>query len=316
MAEEENLAPAKADAVVENQAPTQEQITQEKDDALDAGFEAVRGRKTPAQADVGRREKQPEAPKAETPKETKADKGGVATPKGGEVKDEDKPSVIPGYTEKQLKALLAKGPEVETKMTAEIRKLHGKIGEISGLIKQIQTAKPTEQGRKITASALKKLSADYPDLAEALAEDLSGIYAEKQETPEAKPADNSADIDKLVNARLAETAANMQREFQEELLTIRHKDWRKILPTDDFKSWWYSLPEDKRNYYDSPKAEISSEALDAYKAAKESTKKKTTEKKERLEAVITPKTTQAAPPSQNEEDALEAGFRSVRRRRI
>lgn len=303
---EKEIAPAQADA-------TPEQVQQEKDEAYESGFNEVRGIKTPAKPAEAKAEIPESTPEPKPAKETKEEVK-------EEIKDEDRPSAIPGYTEKQLKALLSKGPEVETKMASEVSKLHGKIGELTRLIKQIQTAKPTQEGRKITASALKRIASDYgQDLAEALAEDLSTVYSdpqEKQEAPKTEAPNYNAELEARFNARLNEEKIRLQAEFQEEMLTLRHKDWRAILPTEEFKSWWYSLPEDKRKYYDSPKAERSAEALDAYKSERDKAKQKTVKKQERLEAVITPKTSAPTTPTLTDDDALEAGFRSVRRRRL
>lgn len=307
--------PAQADETKAPQEPQVEQVsepTEKTEDAsasLEAGFNKVRNRETPKPA-----------PKREPVKDSKEVKKEVAKPQASDTKAEenDPPSVIPGYTDKQLRALLSKAPEVETKMANEIRKLHGKIGEISGLIKQIQTAKPTYEGRKITASALKKISADYPDLAEALAEDLTSVYA-PEKPPEPKGLSQEQQEARF-NERLEQAKSKLQSEFQEELLTVRHKDWRKIVPPgapqhDEFKSWWYSLPEEKRRQYDSPKAEITAEALDEFKAISEKKKKVKETKDKRLEAAITPKGDGAPTKSTiPDEDALERGFRKVRRR--
>ena len=317
-------ADEKEEIVAEVTELTPEEVTQEADDALESGFNTARGIK-------------PEKPQEKPDTRDRDDKGKFVAKEAAKpaakvetdtktvekvvTEEEDKPSSIPGYTEKQLKMLLSKAPELETKFASETRKLHGKIGELTGLIKQLQTAKPTQENRKIAASALKRLSQNYPQLAEDLAEDLSEAFS-ASEPAKADPTQPSyPEIEARFNARLNEEKVRMQEEFQEELLTIRHKDWRNIIVKgspqhEDFKTWWYSLPDEKRKEWDSPKAEVTAAALDAYKALKESTKKVTQKNKERLEAVIAPKGSPApATPTLSDDDALEYGFKSVRGRR-
>jgi len=275
---------------------TKEQIEQSSQNDMEAGFNEIRGIESPTETAP------PETQETEKEVEKEAE----------QVEVQPAEPAKPDPAEERYQSILAKHQEFENRVIAENRKLYGRLGELNGALKQMQSNKP-----KVTAAALKRLGADYPELAEQLAEDLSEILG-GAETPqgEAKPPQmTQAEMEARVSERLAQTRAHLQEEMQKDVLSVYHKDWEKTLQTDDFKKWWFALPEDKRAYYDSPKAAFAAEALTAYKATKEKVQKTATKTKERLEAAVVPKGAGSSkPPTLTDDDAFDSGFKAVRGR--
>ena len=302
---------------IETQVPTEEAAqtepletgepeVNEEEAALEAGFNRARGITPPADKPGKKAAKK----EAETPTEKQEPK---------DTKEEVKTEVkVNNLTEENFNQLLARTKGLEEKTSGEMRKLYGKLGELAGSLKQLQ-AKPTTGNRKIAASALKRLNAEYPDLAEVLAEDLQGVLSAPDE-PEQKPetqktASTEAAILAQVNAKVADEVSRITDEYRNDLISSRHSGWESLLRTSEFKTWWEALDVEKRKYYDGPKAFNVIEAIDAYKESVKASTVAKEKKKERLEAAVVPKGT--APPQAHtisDEEAFERGFKKARRR--
>jgi hypothetical protein len=233
-----------------------------------------------------------------------------------------------GMSDSQLRALLAKASEVDSlkeELVDTRNRIHGRFGEVTAklneLFKQQQTATPA--GGKFTADKFKRLSQEYPEIAEAMASDLSDTFA-------AGSTESAVDIDNKLN----QVVNFMRSEYDQKLVahdqeseTRRmdkyRKTWREDLSTPDFTLFKSQLPQEERQAFDASwDADEINDTFKKYDAWKERSVKKSTDlqtqqaaKTKRLEQAIQPRGT-STDHSPSDADALEAGFQSVRGRRL
>ena len=220
---------------------------------------------------------EPEGVGAE-PEGSTGDDGGAPSPD---------PVVLAGLTETQLKEALAKANQYDA-LRAEIggehQKMYGKFGEIQKEIKRLSGGKPS----KITAESLKRMSEEYPDLAEVLAEDLAGLVLEKGGSSQ-----STEDIEAIVNARLADRMAEvtgqmaaMNQTLAVDLLTVRHPDWQEKKASTDWKLFVGTLPQERQaEVQTSQDWRVAAKLLDDFDAWQVKGKQGKTN---RLERAITP----------------------------
>lgn len=146
-----------------------------------------------------------------------------------------------GLTAEELTAMLAKIPkidQVEQATAAEIRKLHGKLGEFNRHLQELKTAR-TGAG-KLDASKLKRLNEDYPELAQILADDLNEAGFD---TTSQQPA-----ID--YSQQMAQVKDEMYKDMQKNLLLIQHQDVFDVVATDEYRVWKQTQPAEVQQQLD------------------------------------------------------------------
>ncbi len=328
----------------QQQEEQQEERTEEQEDADDAammaGFNQARGDEPPAEAPATETaqasETDPTEATADAPtlgdepdEEQRQDSG--AAPKPGEAAQQ----LLAGLTEEQVKDLFDKVPNLEARLAAfdqEIRKVHGKFGEINS---KLQKAGVPKIGK------LSRLSEEFPEIAEMLVADLTdilsggagGLTAEETAAAQAAAAEagggKEAITEEMVQARIAAEVGKVERK----LLSLTHPDWQDIAKSPEFVKlapnpkdpngepiivggWLATLsPEDQQKYRYSEDAVVAAEAFTKFKTFQKSRKQSSTRRQERLERGITPKGEGATPVTQDDDAALEFGFRSVRGKR-
>lgn len=303
----ENLVTADATTEV----PQQEAPDEEAD--LAAGFSKAQGT-----------EPSPEAKPAD-----KATESADATPPAQEPPQaEDPPApgpLIAGMTEAEVKSLLGKAGEVD-KLHAEIRKNFGQIGEMNRTIQEFKTALAAgSSARKpITAAQLKRLSADFPDLAEAIAQDFSEIdtataAAQSEAKSQGTPFDPEAYFAEKVGPALEQAEARANRNAEIRILRYAHPDYQTVLYADvnngvytpEFEAWRVAQPpERQRAIQDSEDAIEIAGIVSEFKAHRAAQAKAAKSKQTRLENAVAPQAGGSTPPPAIEdEDALMAkGF--------
>lgn len=292
----------------------------DNDDSLAAGFAKVRGGSAPIDANDS----------DATDTDTELDGGasddsatdaepaeeGTQQTAAEEVKHEPEDDIIPGLGMKasEVKQMLARVAEVD-QLKASIEqanaKVYGKLGEYQRKINELAN-KPA--GLALTKEKLTRLSAEFPDLAEMLAEDLSALQL-------ASPASDfdPEKVNEIVQQRVGEALQAQQRETEKKLLTMAHRDWRDVIRSDDWKVWRGTLTADAQQILDSSwSAEQLSEQINTFKDWKKSTVEQAEATRQRrsnrLERSATPNGMPASAPTViSEEQALSAGFKKVRR---
>lgn len=291
-------------AVEGNDLPQEEQVqeavlSEDEEAAFNASFGVP-----DEQSDTQQAEEPAEAP-SEEQGEVEADKA-ETEPKDEAV--EPTPEEQAEADQAHLKNLLNSLPDLsqKTELTSqEIRKLHGKIGEINKLVhdlKEVRTGMP-----KITKESFKRLNAEFPEIAEMLADDMaemSGGVADKAEVPK-------ADVETLVESRVAKVTETLEEKINVKLLTALHPDWQQVVSTPDFRNWMTTLPANvQQELNESKDAAYISEKLNQFKTRRNNVDTEREKRNERLSRSVLPKTTQRVDKSlMTEEEAFNAAFK-------
>ncbi|HEY5808156.1 MAG TPA: hypothetical protein VIT67_09330, partial [Povalibacter sp.] len=215
---------------------TQEVDQQQSDAGMQAGFAQVRGLEPPAEADTGLAEVQTQ-PADQSVDQAASPAAADASAPNQEQQEVQEP-VIAGYKESELRALLARLPEIDTmkqSLEAGNRKVMGKFGEMQRLLATLTPKEGEAPTAAETAKAkveLKRLSAEFPELHAVLSEDLAGFSGGV--SPE--------QIGELVQTQVQGRLAAQEQQFERKLLTIAHPDWTQIAASPDWNAWLETLP--------------------------------------------------------------------------
>lgn len=220
---------------------------------------------------------------------------------GGEPQPEpEPPKLIAGFTEEQIKEALGRLSELDRLKQSE-SKLFGTVGSLKQSIDAIKS-QPQPQGTVKLNGALKRLSAEFPEMAAMLSEDLTEALQ--------GAATGHGGVD---NAEIESRFEQSNKAMELKLLTMAHRGWEKDVRTPEFEQWKGTLPPNELQIVnDSWDAVSVSAALDKFKEWKSATTQTKQVRQNRLEAAITPRGNRAPTPAMSEEDAFLSGFKSVR----
>jgi hypothetical protein len=281
------------------EAQTQETEAQQEA-AFAAGFAEARGDEPPA-----------EAPAAESKTEAEETQTEAA-----QTEEPAKPQpVLAGLTEEEIKSLLAKAGEVDgikAETDQRVRQVFGKLGEINALVQQLQQSRSQSTGVKLAPEGLKRLHAEFPEMAQMLVEDLNEALAG---TSQAAATVDPTAVDTLVTERLTTLEEKLSAEMEKRWLKRQHKDWEQVVASTDFKLWKDNvLPKaEAEQLATSWDADYIAEKLTDFKDWKAKAAAATQNKQKRLEAAITPQGAgSTGQNSLNEDEAFLAGFKAVR----
>lgn len=281
--------------------PTAEQdaaVQQEADASFAAGFGRVRGTPVvPTKEDAST-----EPPDATTTEEAPA----LAA-------DAEQP-VLAGLKESEIKALLGQVGELrdsKDKVEKQLRQVFGKFGDIQ---QQLTTANAGLGRREIKAESLKRLQAEYPDIAEALAGDLGDLGQLLFGTPSAGASVTQEHVSTHVNKVVLERESELLQKVNEEMLSHFHRDWKSIRDSQDLSLWLSTQQTDYRaEFLESQSATFISEGLDKFKNWKQQGQGTRQQNTSRLERAIAPKGRSAPGASAvSDQAAFNRGFMRVR----
>lgn len=213
---------------------------------------------------------------------------------------EDTEEVDEEAERERLATLLGELPSLQerSQMTEQqIRQLNGKIGEINRIVKGLQD----RPAATVTKESFKRTLAEFPEIAETLAEDLAGLSIGSQ----------SVDVDPIVQERVQAATQKIERSMELKLLGMVHKDWKQVTASDGFKKWVTTLPEDQQtelaNSWDSS---YIADKLTEYKEFSKAQQQQATTRNQRLAGALLPKTrTVPRRTLATEEDGFNAAFR-------
>lgn len=210
----------------------------------------------------------------------------------------------PAYTPEMVKELM---DTVQTLKQREA-KVFGTIGALKQQIDALKSQPQTPQKAfSLQADGLKRLKAEFPELAELIAADLT----ESMQTGQAQV--DPSQMTQLVEQAVSERLENKSREFEAKLLTAMHPDWRAVVKTPEFATWKQSIPEEDRDQFDNSwDAEYLSGKFSEFKDWKSKAVQQTQSRQNRLENAITPRGGAKLPPPPSDDEAFAAGFISVR----
>ena len=188
-------------------------------------------------------------------------------------------------TETQFNDLMAKVAQIDDGKR-QIDTLSGHLGGMKQVVEGLK-----QQRKALSPGQFKRVSAEYPELAEALQGDLSELAG-------GDPVDIEQRVESAVDARVSAKAV----EFETKLLRFYHRDWDKVVVSQDFNAWKATLPADERIKLDhSNDGEYIADRLTEFKAVKAAKDKTATEaaakaqtsnsRQKRLEAAVPPRGT-------------------------
>lgn len=271
---------------------TEQEQEQNDSDSMEAGFNAVRGGSGSSSDDYESPDGQEDEPEVEKEQEPETDSEEVDEP------------VFAGLTEKELKSILERATRVDS-LEEQIRKANGKIGELHGTLKEIQSRKPTQSAPAETdESDLSEFEATFPEFGPAVDARARKIAQELFQAQQAQGyAPDPEEISKQVNLSI---------------MDMSHDGWRETQKTDDFKLWMASQPQDVQQMYQTTwNAKELGGIFTAYKSRQQATNIRSMKSKQRLENALTPDSrTQKVTHAITEQDAMQAGFDSVRNPRF
>lgn len=197
--------------------------------------------------------------------------------------------------------------ERSQKFEQQVSKAFGTIGALKQQIDQLK-AQPTQAAFKLTADKLKRLHAEFPEMAAMLSEDLNEAMAA---TPAVQtPAQNIPRED--AEAKFNERLEQLSREKEQKILTVAHRDWPVVVQSPEFNAWKEKLPaEDREQLDNSWDAVFVADKISEFKDWKNKTVQTTQAKRTRLEAAITPRGNPQRPPAPSDDDAFVQGFNSA-----
>lgn len=197
-----------------------------------------------------------------------------------------------GFTESELKNLLSRAAKVDD-LEAQLRKVHGKLGEHGGVLQELRKA-PAPQA--LTPERIQEIEAAFPDAAHLIRE-----RQEQQHQQATEPAPQR------------EQAQPSQADMQLELMDHFHEGWREKIQGQDFRLWIAAQPEDVRTTFETTEKAKDLHAViskfDAWSAAQQTRQAKSSS---RLQNALTPTGTPGKPKTApTENDAFEAAFNAT-----
>jgi len=305
--------------IVGDRAPAATEPEKKDDDAQDGGEDDKQDDKGNAQkAEPDAPADESKAKPADAAKDVKASKADKS--KEEPVKEERE---FAGLKESEWKAIAVKAAqfdELNAKMTKLSDTTAGTIGSLKQAVKAMQD-KPASAGKplKVVKEQLKRLTADFPELAERLAEDLSEVLMPDAGTAAAKL--DPEEVNKIVEAKLADFKfrSDVQR------LDTLHGDRKEIIASNDYKVWFGLQPVHVQDAIKtSREVDFVSSALTAFKTWRDRTAqgpavaadagKAAKQRDKRLDNAIVPSGTAADQGKKvlTAEDAFEAGLKKAR----
>lgn len=279
-------------------------MTQEKEVEQQQQVEADAAKDEQAGFDAGFTGTEPAAPVAvEAPAPEKKDEPPV----------EDKPKEEEAAPPAPSPAPTA-APTVD--FAAELRKVHGKIGDLkSQLTEALKTKEAEGKPAALTAVELKRMKADYPEMSSLLQEDIAEVLASL-----APKAIDPKVIDDLVAARVKDAVKAARIDDGISAVTDVHPNWLADVWTDgkqgttmtpECVAWLKSMPQAEADAFlsaDRASLVIKKVAQFYDWKTKESTAK--AEKENRLKAALTPTGAKprAGQATLSDEEAMKKGF--------
>ena len=230
----------------------------------------------------------------------------------------ERKEIFKGYTEEELSNALAMLPKLQKALDTTNGTFGSRLADQQRTIEQLQQQR---QGMgSLSADKLKRLSQEFPEIAEMLAEDLNEVIGSG-----AGGFDRSQ-VEEMVNPRvkaLEDRIEQQQRESELRALNRNHRDWKEVAafePAQDgsvkwknpaFGNWVNSQPEEvRKELVNGWNADYISDKLTEFKEAS----KPKAVNKQSLEAAVIPRGVSGRTIS-TELDDEEAAFRAEMARR-
>ena len=252
-------------------------------------------------------------PKAINP----ADDGAQAQDGQGQSNDlEDDPVVLDGFKRSEVKRLLEQASKV-TDLEQQLRKAHGKIGELNTRIQPkapAQPAAPAHTAAPELPQELKQFEQDFPEFATYAKALLQAQQPAAQAAPPAQEEQTVATAASPASAELDPVVIELA------VMDRMHSGWREKVAGQEFSLWLAAQGQEVQSAFAAADTAQAMAAVigqfDQWEAAKAAQAQKHAKGKQRLAAAVTPQGNAPQPQAALTEDqAFEMGFNAIMGRR-
>ena len=246
-----------------------------------------------------------------------ADDGAQAQDGQGQSNDlEDDPVVLDGFKRSEVKRLLEQASKV-TDLEQQLRKAHGKIGELNTRIQPkapAQPAAPAHTAAPEFPQELKQFEQDFPEFA-TYAKAL--LQAQQPAAQAAPPAQEEQTVATAANHGQAELDPVV---IELAVMDRMHSGWREKVAGQEFSLWLAAQGQEVQSAFAAADTAQAMAAVigqfDQWETAKAAQAQKHAKGKQRLAAAVTPQGNAPQPQAALTEDqAFEMGFNAIMGRR-
>ena len=246
-----------------------------------------------------------------------ADDGAQAQDGQGQSNDlEDDPVVLDGFKRSEVKRLLEQASKV-TDLEQQLRKAHGKIGELNTRIQPkapAQPAAPAHTAAPEFPQELKQFEQDFPEFATYAKALLQAQQPAAQAAPPAQEEQTVATAASPASAELDPVVIELA------VMDRMHSGWREKVAGQDFSLWLAAQGQEVQSAFAAADTAQAMAAVigqfDQWEAAKAAQAQKHAKGKQRLAAAVTPQGNAPQPQAALTEDqAFEMGFNAIMGRR-
>ena len=208
---------------------------------------------------------------------------------GVEPEPEPEQPKIAGYTEDEVRALLEKAAKAD-KLEQSLSKAFGSLGSLKQRVDDL-SSRPTGVSIK---GDFKRLAQEYPEMAEALQEDLREAFA-AQDQPAQAPQQNPE-----------------LQQMTLDMVTLFHPKWKETIASQEWESWKQSLPPEKVSEIMASRSPATAvQYLNEFADHQKQVSQQKQNRQSRLEAAVTPRGRQQTTPELTESDAFVKAFNAT-----
>ncbi len=175
----------------------------------------------------------------------------------------------------EVRAKLQRFDEIAATQAAlvnELKEARGRIGSLQSQwdrAKALANTQPTQTQVAVAAKDPEKwesLKKDFPEWGDAISEFVeTRLGSLKVGSPEGLPPE---EVERLVAQRTEASAAEIEKRFNEALVTVRHPTWKNDVNTDEFGKWFAGQPSELRALANSKDGTDAIRVLDLFYADK------------------------------------------------
>ena len=229
---------------------------------------------------------------------------------------EDDPVVLDGFKRSEVKRLLEQASKV-TDLEQQLRKAHGKIGELNTRIQPkapAQPAAPAHTAAPEFPQELKQFEQDFPEFATYAKALLQAQQPAAQAAPPAQEEQTVATAASPASAELDPVVIELA------VMDRMHSGWREKVAGQEFSLWLAAQGQEVQSAFAAADTAQTMAAVigqfDQWEAAKAAQAQKHAKGKQRLAAAVTPQGNAPQPQTALTEDqAFEMGFNAIMGRR-
>lgn len=234
------------------------------------------------------------------------------------VEKAEEPEVPPKPTVEELFA------QMRTEFYQELGKVRdtaaGRVGELNQRMQQMLSQQRSTGGSGVTLSkdSMKRLSGEFPEIAEMLAEDLSEALKGVGGGPQV----NQEEIDRIVLSRVENVRDGMSKDMERFKIGVLVPDWESIvglpdangqLPETEYRRWLKTKPLDYQSSVSASwNAREIADSINLFRKEVGGQDQQAQQRKKRFEDAVAPTQAKRAAPMPSTEDDFEAGFRKVK----